>query len=249
LDFIQQSETLKTNYGKVATAYPSGLTGISAITSQENQVSNVNNWQSILTGNPQIYFSSVIDSIFAGNSGAKAEFNKELTAYQKGAYFEQKQRFNGDYAGTSNSTDPSRVTLISELQTALTNAGTGVTLTTGTDSNGNMIITNNMTQILNNLKASMLAKMNAAMGVDSIQNGANKTAISGLNNDLLTQVADDFAEIKAFIDDIKDLGYNISEKWGDILFEYNYNNGVSMESQKSWEHRNARYHSTEPVTA
>jgi hypothetical protein len=219
-DFVVQGGTLRSSYTTVKGAYPN-IPGIQNIINAETSIANINNWSGIANGAPTQYADAIVNAIFTNDASTKTAFNKELTAYQKGAYFEQKQRFNGDkkFDGLNDviSSDPSRATLIGELQSALTTAGVNTPLTFGTDSSGNTTITN-LQVIMNELKPSMLAKINTAMGVDQMS-GTNKTQVQTLNSNLLTQIGEDFFQIKAFVDDINDMNSSIIS-WEYIIDGY-----------------------------
>jgi hypothetical protein len=250
-DFVLQGGTLRSSYTTVKGAYPD-IPGIQAIINAETGIANVNNWSGIANGAPTQYSDAIVNAIFTNNASAKTAFNKELTAYQKGAYFEQKQRFNGERTSdglvTINSSEPSRATLIAELQSALTTADVNTQLAFGSDSSGNTTITN-LQAIMNELKTSMLAKINTAMGVDQM-NGTNKTQVQTLNSNLLTQIGEDFSQIKAMVDDINDMN-NTVISWEYIMDGYTQSEypQTAMGTQNLWERRSARHHSTEPVTA
>jgi hypothetical protein len=233
--FLNQANTLATNYGRVAAEYTGNdaLTGVSQIAALQTALAQSANYQYTNTGNtgtnidPLTRFDAVINAIFANDATAKTQFNKELDAYKKGLYLQQKQRFNGEYTQGGNSSDPKWIDLFNNgsnsLAVALTEAGVGTLPGTWTYLEQNMrmntgsIGTDTVDYMVATLKAAMLTKLNAAMGVNdmdvSTENGAaNKTKINALNGDFLTQMGD-FAELDAMLDDNLDLGYDLQENW------------------------------------
>jgi hypothetical protein len=206
------------------------LTGVSAIAELQAILNKGDNYHYANTGNtgtnidPFTRFDAVIDAIFNGKDEEKTEFNNLLTAYKRGLYLQQKQRFSDQTGQGGTSTDTKWNDLFDQddeisLSKALQTAGKSALLPgTYTDNSNTRMNASQVTTMVATLKASMLNKLNEAMGVTALPDGAaesneakNKTAISDLNNDFLTQMGD-FAELSAMLYDIKDLSVDLNEQ-------------------------------------
>jgi hypothetical protein len=189
----KQSDNLSGGYGAVKTAYPQltalgtkldgAAGGEQTIHTQIGATNNAAAYLGAATG----YVNTVLDSIFSG--AERSSFDKYLTAYQEGKYYNQKQRTPND----------------NDFKAALALIGdTGLPAYTG----------GNTGAVLTYLHNAMLGKINTAMGVgtdivnsDNSNGPQNQTTVNNLNNDLLNQFAD-ISEFKALLDDLVELGFS-----------------------------------------
>jgi uncharacterized repeat protein (TIGR02543 family) len=178
-----QSGKLRNGYNKVKEVYPQ-LNGVNGIVAGENTIRNqVGSCTDAVTylNKADNYMDAILDSILGNDGAERSGFDKYYNAYKAGEYYKQKQRDKNNYSQ------------------AFTDA------LEQTDIQGDV---GNVDQVLAQLKAQMLAKIIAAMGIDgTVTNTTNLARINELNTNLITQIQD-ISQYKAVMDDVIDLGYS-----------------------------------------
>jgi hypothetical protein len=192
-----QSDNLKSGYSAVATAYPD-LHGIQGAIDGETAIHNAIEGTTNIT--PYLNSASnTIDGILSGIIPDRADFDKYLDAYQKGHFYDQKKRND-----SGSKTD---------AQAAYTAALDALT-------QGDFNSSGDISTDLSAIQAAMLEQINAAMGVDGIEEEGNRAIISGLNNDLLKTIKNE-REAAAVVSDLGNTVLNYQNKLpGGYTFSY-----------------------------
>jgi hypothetical protein len=147
---------------------------------------------------------TILTTLFP-NTADKANFKALLDVYQKGYYFNQKQRWGDDTTYGSNA--KTKATVTAELIDLIGQCGEVILASIDKDAS-DIITPESLSGILAELKGKLLTKMDNAVGIGgAVTDTIDAANIKALNEHLLTQIGEDRGQLQALVDDLADLTF------------------------------------------